>query len=76
MQSEWYICNIIKDTAQEERSRIVQSKAAVIGLTKHTALRFQKDGIRCNAICPGNIITPMTMGTDPKALDPDIVAML
>ena len=37
----------------------VASKAAVIGLTKHTALRFQKDGIRCNAICPGNIITPM-----------------
>ena len=54
----------------------VASKAAVIGLTKHTALRFQKDGIRCNAICPGNIITPMTMGTDPKALDPDMIGAM
>ena len=54
----------------------VASKAAVIGLTKHTALRFQKDGIRCNAICPGNIITPMTMGTDPAALDPDMIGAM
>ena len=48
----------------------VASKAAVIGVTKHTALRFQQTGIRCNAICPGNIITPMTTGTDPAVLDP------
>ena len=54
----------------------VASKAAVRGLTKHTALRFQKDGIRCNAICPGNIITPMTMGTDPAALDPDMIGAM
>ena len=54
----------------------VASKAAVIGLTKHTALRFQKDGIRCNAICPGNIITPMTMGTDPASLDPDMIGAM
>ena len=54
----------------------VASKAAVIGLTKHTALRFQKDGIRCNAICPGNIITPMTMGTDPAALDTDMIGAM
>lgn len=54
----------------------VASKAAVIGLTKHTALRFQKDGIRCNVICPGNIITPMTMGTDPAALDPDMIGAM
>ena len=28
----------------------VSTKAAVIGVTKHTALRFQAEGIRCNAI--------------------------
>ena len=46
------------------------------GVTKHTALRFQQTGIRCNAICPGNIITPMTTGTDPAALDPDMIGAM
>ncbi len=54
----------------------VSSKAAIIGVTKHTALRFQQTGIRCNAICPGNIITPMTTGTDPAALDPDMIGAM
>ena len=48
----------------------------MIGVTKHTALRFQQTGIRCNAICPGNIITPMTTGTDPAALDPDMIGAM
>jgi len=34
------------------------SKAAVIGLTKAIAMDFIKNGIRCNAICPGTIATP------------------
>src|SRR5262249_24884216 len=34
------------------------SKAAMIGLTKSVAADFVKDGIRCNAICPGTVDTP------------------
>lgn len=54
----------------------VASKAAVIGVTKHAALRFQKDGIRCNALCPGNIATPMTAAMDPASLDPDMIGAM
>ncbi len=38
------------------------SKAAVIGMTKAVALDFVKDGIRCNAVCPGTIDTPSLRG--------------
>jgi len=34
------------------------SKAAVIGLTKAVAIDFIKQGIRCNAVCPGTVDTP------------------
>lgn len=34
------------------------SKAAIIGMTKAIAADFVKDGIRCNAICPGTVQSP------------------
>ena len=34
------------------------TKAAVIGLTKAVAADFIKQGIRCNAVCPGTIELP------------------
>ena len=54
----------------------VTSKSAVIGLTKHTALRFAGKGIRCNSVCPSTIVTPMTMTTDPKTLDVDMMTQM
>lgn len=47
----------------------VASKAAIIGITKHTAMLLANRYIRCNAVCPGNIITPMTSGLNPATLD-------
>jgi 2-keto-3-deoxy-L-fuconate dehydrogenase len=38
------------------------TKAAVIGLTKAVAADFIKQGIRCNAICPGTIQSPSLEG--------------
>lgn len=34
------------------------TKAAVVGLTKAIAIDFIKQGIRCNAICPGTVQSP------------------
>jgi 2-keto-3-deoxy-L-fuconate dehydrogenase len=34
------------------------SKAAAIGLTKSIAVDFIRQGIRCNAICPGTVQSP------------------
>ena len=54
----------------------VASKAAVIGVTRHTALRFAGTNIRCNAVCPGTIVTPMVAGTNPASLDPDMMGQM
>ena len=47
----------------------VSTKAAIIGITKHTALLLADKYIRCNAVCPGTIVTPMTMNMKPEQLD-------
>lgn len=52
------------------------TKAAIIGLTKHTAMMLSSKFIRCNAVCPGNIITPMTTNIDSKQLDMEAMATM
>ena len=54
----------------------VSTKAAIIGITKHTALLLADKYIRCNAICPGTIVTPMTMGMKPELLDMRIMGAM
>jgi 2-keto-3-deoxy-L-fuconate dehydrogenase len=46
------------------------TKAAVIGLTKSVAADFIKQGIRCNAICPGTVQTPSLDDRINSAADP------
>jgi len=47
------------------------SKAWVVGFTKSVAVDFGPDGIRCNAVCPGWIMTDMLMQTFSVAKDVD-----
>ena len=54
----------------------VASKAAIIGLTRHTALRFAGTNVRCNALCPGTIVTPMVAGMSPANMDMNIFGQM
>ncbi|HEY5210544.1 MAG TPA: SDR family oxidoreductase [Stellaceae bacterium] len=38
------------------------SKAGILGLTKSVAMDFIRQGIRCNAICPGTVSSPSLEG--------------
>jgi 2-keto-3-deoxy-L-fuconate dehydrogenase len=49
------------------------SKAAVIGLTKSVAIDYVKQGIRCNALCPGTVDTP-SLGERINAFDDPVQA--
>ena len=46
------------------------TKAAVIGMTKAVAADFVKQGLRCNALCPGTVDTPSLRGRIAAAADP------
>lgn len=54
----------------------VASKAAIVGITRHTALRFAGTGVRCNAVCPGTIVTPMVAKMNPSNMDPDMFGVM
>ncbi len=43
-------------------SAYTASKGAVRLLTKSTAIQYARDGIRCNSVHPGTIVTQMTAG--------------
>ena len=52
----------------ETSAQYVASKGAVRLLTKATAVQYAAEGIRCNSVHPGPIITPMT---DARRNDPE-----
>ena len=46
-------------TASPFKSAYVAAKHGIVGLTKTTALETAGEGITCNAICPGYVLTPI-----------------
>lgn len=44
------------------------SKAAIINMTRHIATQYGRQGVRCNAIAPGVIVTPAMEATAPQIL--------
>ena len=42
-----------------DKSAYVAAKHGIVGLTKVAALELADDGITCNAICPGWVLTPL-----------------
>lgn len=52
------ICGLV---GQAGTAGYVAAKHAVIGLTKTVALEYGAQGIRCNAVCPTYVRTPLTM---------------
>jgi 3-hydroxybutyrate dehydrogenase len=45
--------------ASAEKAAYVAAKHGIVGLTKVAALENANDGITCNAICPGWVLTPL-----------------
>lgn len=50
--------------AQPRAVAYIAAKHGVIGLTKATAVDFGRRGVRCNAVCPSYVRTPMTKTLD------------
>ncbi len=45
--------------ASAQKSAYVAAKHGIVGLTKVTALENATNGVTCNAICPGWVLTPL-----------------
>ena len=55
-------------TASPYKSAYVASKHAVVGLTKTVALETAGQGITCNALCPGYVLTPLVEAQIPDQM--------
>jgi 3-oxoacyl-[acyl-carrier protein] reductase len=60
------ISSIAGKMAFPEEAGYCGTKAGVLGLTRSVAVELAPYGIRVNAICPGNILTPMLESVDAR----------
>ncbi|MDT8855792.1 3-hydroxybutyrate dehydrogenase [Paracoccaceae bacterium Fryx2] len=55
-------------TASPYKSAYVAAKHGLVGLTKVTALEMAGQGITCNAVCPGYVLTPLVEAQIPDQM--------
>lgn len=55
-------------TASPFKSAYIAAKHGVVGLSKTTALECAGQGITCNAICPGYVLTPLIEAQIPEQM--------
>ena len=55
-------------TASPFKSAYIAAKHGVVGLSKTTALETAGQGITCNAICPGYVLTPLVEAQIPEQM--------
>ena len=55
-------------TASPYKSAYVAAKHGIVGLTKTVALEVAREGITCNAICPGYVLTPLVEKQIPEQM--------
>ncbi|XP_054039787.1 (3R)-3-hydroxyacyl-CoA dehydrogenase isoform X1 [Rissa tridactyla] len=64
-----HVGSIVGKVGNLGQANYAASKAGVEGLTRTCAKELAKFGIRCNAVLPGFIVTPMTDKVPPKVLE-------
>ncbi|WP_350335524.1 3-hydroxybutyrate dehydrogenase [Coralliovum pocilloporae] len=55
-------------TASPYKSAYVTAKHGVLGLTKTVALELAEQGVTCNAVCPGYVLTPLVEKQIPEQM--------
>lgn len=55
-------------TASPYKSAYIAAKHGIVGLSKTTALEVAGQGITCNAICPGYVLTPLVEAQIPEQM--------
>ena len=53
--------------ASAQKVAYVAAKHGLVGMTKVVAIETANDGITCNAICPGWVLTPLVAAADRRA---------
>ncbi|XP_069630248.1 (3R)-3-hydroxyacyl-CoA dehydrogenase [Haliaeetus albicilla] len=64
-----HVGSIVGKVGNLGQANYAASKAGVEGLTRSCAKELARFGIRCNAVLPGFIVTPMTDKVPPKVLE-------